>query len=193
MPNVFLTGREIIARYDMVEIFVKKTKSNFEIIDTISNDLISEFIPFFGEPSKAYFQGRWERQDFLNDYGWLMFFWPQESYHQNELLRIRITNTCKWDWEVHRDNIRVVGDILDIYGVEYAISKAEIAFDTLNNTAADNFKTSASIKWGRPNKLFNYSKAKYLDGGSPNGADEYMFRRECQRQTHSYEKTYKQD
>jgi hypothetical protein len=38
--------------------------------------------------------------------------------------------------------------------------------------------------------LFNYSKEKYLDGGSPNGVDEYMFKRKCQRQTHSYKKEY---
>lgn len=190
MPNVHLTGREIIARWDMIEIFVKKTNNNLEKIKTIKGDLVDHLAEFYRKPKKAKRQSRWIRQNFNNQYGNLIILWPCES-NNNELLRIRIIDTCKWDWEVHRDNIRCVGDILDICGIEYAISKAEISFDTLNKNVADNFNTIVSIKWGRPNTLFNYSKEKYLDGGSPNGVDEYMFKRKCQRQTHSYKKEYK--
>jgi hypothetical protein len=190
MPNVHLTGREIIARYDMVEIFVKKTNNNLEKIKTIKGDLVDHLAEFYRKPKKAKRQSRWIRQNFNNQYGNIIILWLCES-NNNELLRIRIIDTCKWDWEVHRDNIRFVGDILDICGIEYAISKAEIAFDTLNKDAADNFNTRVSIKWGRPNNLFNYSKGEYCNGGSPNGRDEYMFKRECPRQTHSYKKEYK--
>jgi hypothetical protein len=192
MPHEHISGHEVIARYDMVEIFVKKTKSNLEKIKTIKGDLIADLADFYREPGKLKRQGRWKRQNLTNRYGNLILFWPIES-NLNELLRIRIIDKCKWDWEVHRDNIRSIGDILDIYGIEYAISKAELAFDTLSKETAESFFTSVSLKWGRTRRLFNYERGTYLRGGSSTGVDEYMFNRLSSRQTHSYEKRYKQN
>lgn len=183
----------IICRYDMVEVFVKITPKNLrhfhdsgrQLLQDIYCDLMSN------EPSKRYRQGRWDRQDFTNKDERIIIKWPALPLYNNDLLRIRIVNSNKWDWRLHHGYIRSVGDLLDIHEIDYAISKLEIAFDMRDPNLRDLFASNVWLKWGRPTALFNYQKGKHRRYGSTDGIDEYLFKRSSPRQTHSYLREYR--
>ena len=183
----------IICRYDMVELFVKKTPKNLMHFHDSGRQLLWEVYSglMSNEPSKPYRQGRWFRQDFTNWDEQIIFKWPAHQHYSNDLLRIRIVNPNKWDWRLHHGYIRSVGDLLDIHEIDYAISKLEIAFDIMDPKLRDFFASTAWLKWGRPTALFNYQKGKYRKHGSIDGIDEYLFKRSSPRQTHSYLRKYR--
>ncbi len=189
MPDSKPTGREIICRFDMIELFIKTTRNNLNHFESIRGDFVNDLWDLVRKPSKEYLQGKRIRQDFVNEVVQIILRRPIE-YTKNDLLRIRIVNPQKWEWQLHHGYVRAVGDLLYKHHIDYGVSKSEIAFDTLDEKIAREFATSFLIKWGRPNKLFNYEKGKKKIGGSSNGDDEYMFRRESGRQTHSYVRRY---
>lgn len=189
MADSQITGREILGRLDMVELFVKNNQNNLVKYNAI-RDFIYDLSFYFREPGRPYLQGRRIRQDICDEFEEIILKWPVE-YSKNDLLRIRIVNRQKWDWESHHRYIRSVGALLEIHRIEYGISKLEVAFDTLDEEVAREFATSISIKWGRPNRLFNYETGTKRIGGSSNGMDEYMFfRGRSGRQTHAYIRKY---
>jgi len=188
MPN----GREIICRYDLVEIFAKRTNDNLQRQTEIFRDVIYELDDLIGKHGKLYRIGNRRVVRFSNDCVSIILFWPLENADSNDIFRVRIKNKCKWMWDTHHGYIRTVGDILDIYKIDYAVSKAEIAFDTLDKGVFRDFLNCTSLKWGRTRKLFNFDRQKKRIGYSLNGTNEYMFSRMSRRrQTHSYEKKYK--
>ena len=190
MPIKPITGKEIISRFDMVELYVLNNFRNIEInIEQILIYALYDLIKAHGRPHRKGNEKR-VRLNFQNDAVKITFLLPMGTENR-DLLRIRITNLCKWDWDIHHGYIRAIGDILHTYGIEYAISKAEIALDTLSESSANAFNTAVSLKWGRPDKLFNFEKGRKRTGGSSNGCDEYMSCRKSARQTHSYKKVYK--
>lgn len=193
MVRAGLTEKEIICRFDMVEIFIKKTTANRKKWEENRNDLVTELTNLFLKPSKAYRQGNRIRIDFSQDDDLVILSFPTSMIRSNDLGRVRITNKKKWDWAIHNGYVRAVGDILDLLNIEYGVSKAEIAFDIPDRSTAMDFFETVLLKWGRADRLFNYGKGKFKEGGSKNGIDEYMFRRGASRQTHSYERKYKED
>jgi len=185
-----ITGKEIICRYDMMELYVVNNSRNREI--DFNQILIDELGNLIKEPGKLHRKrgDKRVRLNFKNDTEIITLLFPPDSA-SNDLLRIRITNLCKWEWDTHLGYIISVAALLDIHSIEYAISKAEIAFDTLSESVANKFNTSVFLKWGRPRKLFNFGKGRKRAGGSFNGRDEYMSSRLSARQSHSYKKIYK--
>lgn len=191
MPYANLTGREMVCRFDMIELFVKKTRENLERRNILLNDFVQDLADHMREPTRLYEQGGRLRHDFYHEDERIILRWPLESQMNNDLLRIRIVNTCKWDWIQHHGYIQSVDAFLGIHKIEYGISKAEIAFDTLSEEVARDFATSVSLKWGRPERLFNYASKKHRNWGSIDGFEEYMFLRKSPRQSHSYISNHK--
>jgi hypothetical protein len=55
--------------------------------------------------------------------------------------------------------------LLSIHGIDYGVSKAEIAFDTLDAEVGKEFSTSVFLKWGRPQNLFTDCKEEIQKWG----------------------------
>jgi hypothetical protein len=177
----------MICRIDMIELFIKNNGHNRAIFSV--KELVSELDELIKEPGEMYRIGNRRRLNFENKIVRVTLLMPiRES--NNDLLRIRISNRCKWAWEDYHLYINPIGYILDYLKLDYAISKVEIAFDTLCEEVARQFHQTVSLKWGRPDKLFNYKRHRQRAGGSPDGQEEYMFGRCSPRQTHTYTKEY---
>ena len=179
----------MMARFDMVELFVKSTEKNKEILDECLGELLWDIYDLMGEEKRKrkLFQSK-DVQCFSNGDQNILVAVPIKN-QKNNLMRIRITHEDKWNWELHNKFIRSAGDLLDIHKLEYGVSKAEIAFDTIDEEEGNNFVRSVYMKWGRGDQIFNYQSGKKRRGGSKNGWNEYNFHRIFRRrQSHSYVK-----
>jgi hypothetical protein len=188
MPREDLTGKEIICRLDKVVLFIKRTPGNLERHKGIWEELVWAFTDLFREPSIGRTIDGRKMMTFGHEDERLFLIFPDRKRNHNELMRICIINDAKWDFDLHQGYIRAVGDILDIHHIDYGLSKAEIALDTIDVTTGQQIAQCAKLKWGRTDSLINYEKGKYQTGGSTTGKNEYMQNWKSPRQTYCYER-----